>query len=170
MGVAGEGSQCEKRNLRLQIETFERKITGAPRETSILGRSPYVTHCATVRRGSLQQRCVSARVRDAANADSDIFVKPNAKRPGTASGKRYAKYQAVNSVSQYLKLGGTRSDLAHDLKKGIVTAKATVLDDDDGAPDLAAASDSDVVRETRAKVGDPEGKAPYAIVRLRVLV
>ena len=32
------------------------------------------------------------------------------------------------AVSEYLKLGGTRSDLAHDLKKGIVTVKATVLD------------------------------------------
>ena len=35
-------------------------------------------------------------------------------------------------MSEYLKFGGTKSDLANDLKKGIVTAKVKVLDDDVG--------------------------------------
>ena len=47
-------------------------------------------------------------------------------------------------MSEYLKLGGTKSDLAHDLKKGIVTVKVTVFDaDDDATPELVEASDSD---------------------------
>ena len=54
------------------------------------------------------------------------------------------KYQSAHSVSEYLKLGGTKSDLAHDLKKGIVTAKIKVFDDDDGAiSELGEANDSD---------------------------
>ena len=59
-------------------------------------------------------------------SNSDIYVKPNSKRPGTASGDRFAKYQSARSVSEYLKLGGTKSDLANDLKKGIVTVKVKV--------------------------------------------
>ena len=66
-------------------------------------------------------------------SNSDIYVKPNSKRPGTASGDRFAKYQSARSVSEYLKLGGTKSDLAQDLKKGIATAKVKVFDDDDDA-------------------------------------
>ena len=47
-------------------------------------------------------------------------------------------------MSEYLKLGGTKSDLTHDLKKGIVTVKVKVFDDDDDAmPELVEASDSD---------------------------
>jgi len=77
-------------------------------------------------------------------SNSDIYVKPNSKRPGTASGDRFAKYQSARSVSEYLKLGGTKSDLANDLKKGIVTVKVKVFDDDgDVMPELVEASDSD---------------------------
>jgi hypothetical protein len=44
----------------------------------------------------------------------------------------------------FLKLGGTKSDLAHDLKKGIVTLKVKVFDDDDSVmPELVEASVSD---------------------------
>ena len=46
-------------------------------------------------------------------------------------------------MSEYLKLGGTKSDLANDLKKGIVTAKEVFGDDDDVIPELVEASDSD---------------------------
>jgi len=35
-------------------------------------------------------------------SNSDIYVKPNSKRPGTASGGRFAKYQSARSVSEYL--------------------------------------------------------------------
>ena len=47
-------------------------------------------------------------------------------------------------MSEYLKLGGTKSDLANDLKKGIVTVKVKVFDNDgDVMPELVEASDSD---------------------------
>ena len=75
---------------------------------------------------------------------SSRHVKPNSKRPGTASGDRFAKYQSAHSASEYLKLGGTKSDLAHDpLKKGIVAVKVKVFDDVDVTPELGEASDSD---------------------------
>ena len=54
--------------VRCEWIRVTRRSQGGARETYILGRLPRVTHCAAVRRGSLQQRCVSARVRDAVNA------------------------------------------------------------------------------------------------------
>ena len=95
-------------------------------------------------RAALSSTSTAITVAQLVASDSDIYVKPNSKRPGTASGDRFAKYQSARSVSEYLKLGGTRGDLAHDLKKGIVTVKLKVLNDDgDDMPELAEASDSD---------------------------
>ena len=86
-------------------------------------------------------------------------MKPNSKRPGTASGDRFAKYQSARSVSEYLKLGGTKSDLADDLKKGIVTVKIKVFDDDDGVmPELVEASGSDDDDDDDMSYKKQEGK------------
>ena len=128
---------------------------GAPPVGGSVGENDSSTHST---HAALSTTTTALTVAQLAKFDSDIFVKPNAKRPGTASGKRYAKYQAATSVSEYLKLGGTRSDLAHDLKKGIVTVKVTVLDDDDDVPDLAAASDSDDDSDDDVPSKKQEGK------------
>ena len=125
---------------------------GAPPVGGSVGENGTSAHSAHVALSS------ALTVSQLAKFDSDIFVKLNAKRLGTASGNRYVKYQTATSVLEYLKLGGTRSDLAHDLKKGIVTAKATVLDDDDDVPDLAAAFDSDGDSDDGVPSKKQEGK------------
>jgi len=95
-------------------------------------------------RAALSSTSTATTVAQLVASNSDNYVKPNSKRPGTASGDRFAKYQSARSVSECLKLGGTRGDLAHDLKKGIVTVKLKVLNGDgDDMPELAEASDSD---------------------------
>ena len=94
-------------------------------------------------RAALSSTSTSTTVAQLVASNSDIYVKPNSKRPGTASGDRFAKYQSARSVSEYLKLGGTRGDLAYDLKKGIVTVKVKVFDNDGDMPELAEDSDSD---------------------------
>ena len=45
------------------------------------------------------------------------------------SALRYDAYKAATTASEFLRLGGSKADLAHDCTKGFVT----VLDDDDGA-------------------------------------
>ena len=61
-------------------------------------------------------------------------------------------------MGAYLKLGGTKSDLAHDLKKGIVTVKVKVFDDDAGViPELEEASDSDDDDDVPSKKQEGKG-------------
>ena len=128
---------------------------GAPPVGGSVGENNSPTHST---HAALSTTTTALTDTQLAKFDSDIFVKPNAKRPGTTSGNRYVKYQAATSVSEYLKLGGTRSDLAHDLNKDIVTVKVTVLDDDDDVPDLAAASDSDDDSDDDVPPKKQEGK------------
>ncbi len=47
--------------------------------------------------------------------------KENPKRAGSASHERFAAYMGAKTVAAYLEAGGTRADLAHDLKKGFFT-------------------------------------------------
>ena len=92
-----------------------------PRRREPPGRS---NHTRLLRRCALaaRQRPPHSRLLNSLpRTRTSIYVKPNSKRPGAASGDRFAKYQPARSVSEYLKLGGTKSDLANDLKKGIAT-------------------------------------------------
>ena len=62
--------------------------------------------------------------------DARIAVRQdNPKKAGSKSALRYDAYKAATTASEFLRLGGSKADLAHDCTKGFVT----VLDDDDGA-------------------------------------
>ena len=53
--------------------------------------------------------------------DREIRCNPaNPKRPQTKSWERYEKYKAATTVGEFLDLGGTLADLAHDTGKGFV--------------------------------------------------
>ena len=120
-------SHCAVRHACPQAKT--RTLARAPtidgRTTRrAVRRHGCMDHCTTGEYGAHAHRCggpPSSRPLSPSPYNA-IYVKPNSKRPGTAPGDRFAKYQSARSVSEYLKLGGTKSDLANDLKKGIVTA------------------------------------------------
>ena len=62
--------------------------------------------------------------------DARIAVRQdNPKKAGSKSALRYDAYKAATTASEFLRLGGSKADLAHDCTKGFVT----VLDDDGGA-------------------------------------
>ena len=56
-----------------------------------------------------------------ADMDRKLACMPdNPKRPQTKSWERYEKYKAATTVGEFLDLGGTLADLAHDTGKGFV--------------------------------------------------
>ncbi|KAH8095679.1 hypothetical protein JL720_2998 [Aureococcus anophagefferens] len=56
-----------------------------------------------------------------ADLDRKLACMPdNPKRPQTKSWERYEKYKAATTVGEFLDLGGTLADLAHDTGKGFV--------------------------------------------------
>ena len=56
-----------------------------------------------------------------ANASFKIaFAQDNPKRPDSASFKRYEAYKAATCGDQVLELGGSKSDVLHDYKKGFL--------------------------------------------------
>jgi Uncharacterized protein conserved in bacteria len=53
-----------------------------------------------------------------------IHVKVNPKKAGSASAARFAHYKEGLTVREYLKAGGTREDMAWDMKRGFVSFHA----------------------------------------------
>ena len=53
------------------------------------------------------------------------------KKPGTASGDRFAKYKFATNIKEFFWAGGTRADLKHDLVKGIIIVESTSDDDEE---------------------------------------
>ena len=81
------------------------------------------------------------------------FAQQNPKRPDSASYKRYEAYKAATCGDQVLELGGSKSDVLHDYKKGFLTRCPAMI-----AYDL----DRDAVEEREAPPasGRPTRRAP----------
>lgn len=59
----------------------------------------------------------------AEDAKITLLVKENPKREGTAGYKNFAKYKNGMKVADFLKAGGTRADIAWDVKKAFISIK-----------------------------------------------
>ena len=81
------------------------------------------------------------------------FAQENPKRPDSASWTRYEAYKAATCGEQVLELGGSKSDVLHDYKKGFlrVTRCPAMI-----AYDL----DRDAVQEAPPAAGRPARRAP----------
>lgn len=103
----------------------------APRILEILMSRPMTTHEAnTARRsGSRPASTPGAKApagpRPAAPAMDDprVITKviPNPKKPSGASYARYALYQRGMTVAEFLRAGGIRGDIQHDVSKDFIT-------------------------------------------------
>lgn len=62
-----------------------------------------------------------AAARKPAEGDQQLRIQAeNPKKPGSKSWARYEAYKAARTVGELLRLGGTRADLRHDVKKGYI--------------------------------------------------
>ena len=110
-----------------------------PREGSVGGATPQRKRRKKAEAGGASGGGTAATARGAAPAvdvdtllldDARITVRQaNPKKAGSKSALRYDAYKAATTASEFLRLGGSKADLAHDCTKGFVT----VLDDDGDA-------------------------------------
>ena len=91
-----------------------------------------LTHATSVSPTTATTTATELTATQVAETNAAIYVKANAKNPGTKSFARYAKYQSARSAKEYAALGGSRADLRHDLRKGIVVVGTPPVDLFDG--------------------------------------
>ena len=107
---------------------------GAPPVDGSVGveMNDILTHATSVSPTTATTTATELTAAQVAETNAAIYVKPNAKNPGTKSFARYAKYQSARSAKEYAALGGSRADLRHDLRKGIVVVGTPPVDLFDG--------------------------------------
>ena len=78
-----------------------------------------LTHATSVSPTTATTAATELTAAQVAETNAAIYVKANAKNPGTKSFARYAKYQPARSAKEHTALGGFRAGLRHDLRQGL---------------------------------------------------
>ena len=118
------------RSLSDSVGTPLGESVGAPSVDGPVGveMNGILTHATSVALSPTTATTTELTAAQIAETNAAIYVKANAKNPGTKSFARYAKYQSARSAKEYAALGGSRADLRHDLRKSIVVVGTPPVD------------------------------------------